>query len=68
MSCQGCVQEAKERNAAMNNLLNVAKQQAIEENKPKAICQDEINGLFITDAATAFRERFFIKDIVSPVQ
>lgn len=66
--CTSCQDEAKERNRDMDNLLIIAKKQAIETSKPKAICEDEISGLFFTDAATAFREHFKIKHIVSPVQ
>lgn len=65
-SCTGCLDEAKERNRDMNNLLIQAKNKAIEDKKPKAICQDEVEGtLFITDAITAFREHFNIKHIIS---
>lgn len=64
-SCAGCVQEATEKNRAMDDLLIKAKQQAIEDQKPKAICEDQIEGLFITDAFVARSEHFNIKHIVS---
>jgi hypothetical protein len=49
----------------MNTLLIKAKQDAVADKKPKAICEDEATGLFIADAADAFRERFNIKSVVS---
>lgn len=68
MSCNGCVQEARERNREINNLLTQAKKQAIEEGKAKAICKDEIQGFFISDAQTAIREHFQIIQFVSGLQ
>lgn len=68
MSCEGCVQEAKIKNRVLNELLITAKKQAIEEGKVKAICEDQINGLFITSAEVAIREHFQIKQFVSSVQ
>ena len=65
MSCQGCVQEAAERNREMNDLLTKAKDQAVEQKKAKAICYEPLQGHFITDATTAFEERFQIVHVVS---
>lgn len=63
--CTGCRDEARERNRDMDNLLIIAKQKAIEDKKPKAVCFDEVQGLFVADASTAFAEHFQIKHIVS---
>lgn len=49
----------------MNNLLTIAKKQAIEQGKTKAICKDEITGIFVADAEIAIRERFQIIQFVS---
>lgn len=65
MGCGDCIQKAEEVNRSMTNLLIVAKQKAIEDKRPKAICMDEVSGLFIADAQTAFTERFFIKQVVT---
>ena len=64
-SCDGCIELAKERNRELDNLLILAKQKAIEDRQPKAICLDEVQGLFITSAETAIRERWQIKHVVS---
>ncbi len=67
--CSTCSDQAKERNWEMDNLLIKAKIQAVETNKPKAICEDPVQGLFITEAGYAVREfSHQIKHIVSPVQ
>lgn len=63
--CSSCVDEARERNKDMNSLLIKAKQQAIEETKVKAICQDEATGLFIANAEDAIREHFNVKHFIS---
>lgn len=66
--CDGCTPDTnRERNKEMSNLLITAKKQAIEEGKAKAICEDQINGLFITSAEVAIREHFQIKQFVSSV-
>lgn len=65
MSCRGCEETAQEKNKELTNLIIIAKNQAHETNTAKAICSDEIQGKFITDAATAIRERFRILQIVS---
>lgn len=64
-SCDSCNDEVKARNRELENLLTIAKKQAVEDSKPKAICQDEITGYFITDACTAIQQRFNIKSVVS---
>lgn len=67
--CLSCSDEAKERNRELNNLIIVAKQQAIESNQPKAICEDPVQGLFITNAFYARTEfPHQIKHIVSALQ
>lgn len=65
MSCLDCSEKEKARNRELNALLITAKQKAIESGKTKAVCEDQINGLFIAEAETAIRERFFIKQFVS---
>lgn len=67
-SCDTCNDAARERNRSMEDLRTTAKQQAINEKKGKAICQEEATGLFIADAETAIRERFFVKEFISAVQ
>lgn len=67
--CDGCTPDTiRERNRTFNDLLTTAKKQAIEENKTKAICQDEISGYFIASAETAIREHFQIKQFVSAIE
>ena len=65
MSCEGCDSAARVQNKIFEDLKTKAKIQAIEENKPQAICYDEATGLFITDAYTAFTEKYQIRDIIS---
>ena len=65
--CDSCVDQARERNREMTNLLIIAKTKAVEENKPKAICNDEASGFFISDAQAAFTNHFNIVRIVSNV-
>jgi hypothetical protein len=65
MSCLDCSEKEKARNRELNNLLVTVKQKAIEEKKSKAVCEDQIHGLFVTDAETAIREHFRIINIVS---
>ena len=66
--CDSCSDAARERNREIDDLRNSAKQQAINEKKAKAICMDELAGLFITDAQTAIREHFNIKELISGLQ
>lgn len=63
--CLDCAEKEKSRNRELNNLIDVAKKQAIESNKCKAVCEDQITGLFIADAETAIKEHFLIRSIVS---
>ena len=63
--CLDCAEKEKARNRELNNLIDVAKKQAIESNKSKAVCEDQISGLFIADAETAIQEHFLIRSIVS---
>lgn len=65
MICKDCVAKAKLRNRDMAGMLEKAKTMAIEEKKPKAICWEPIQGLFIADPATAIAGHFQIKHIVS---
>lgn len=67
-SCTSCLDEARERNREMNDLLTQAKQKSIETQKPYAICLDDATGLFIADAYTAFSQQFQVKQVVSGVQ
>jgi len=67
MSCLDCSEKEKARNKQFNILINEAKRQAIEEKKSKAVCEDQITGLFISDAETAIKEHFLIRNIVSAV-
>lgn len=63
--CLDCAEKEKSKNKELTNLINQAKKQAIESNKSKAICEDQISGLFIADAEVAIKEHFFIKQILS---
>ena len=63
--CLDCAEKEKARNRELYNLIDVAKKQAIESNKPKAVCEDQITGLFIADAEVAIQEHFLIRSIVS---
>jgi hypothetical protein len=63
--CLDCAEKEKARNRELNNLIDVAKKQAIESNKSKAVCEDQISGLFIADAEIAVQEHFLIRSIVS---
>lgn len=65
--CLDCAEKEKARNRELNNLIDVAKKQAIESNKPKAVCEDQITGLFIAEAEVAIKEHFLIRNIVSSV-
>ena len=65
MSCEGCHQEQKELNRQLENLIIQAKEKAIEENKPKAICYEATTSFFIADAYTAIGQNFQIRHIVS---
>jgi hypothetical protein len=65
--CLDCAEKEKAKNKQLTILIDQAKQKAIEEKKSKAVCEDQINGLFITDAETAIREHFLIRNIVSPL-
>ena len=64
-SCLDCAEKEKARNRELYNLIDVAKKQAIESNKSKAVCEDQISGLFLADAEVAIKEHFMIKQIVS---
>jgi hypothetical protein len=63
--CLDCAEKEKAHNRELNNLIDVAKKQAIESNKSKAVCEDQITGLFITEAEVAIKEHFLIRSIVS---
>lgn len=63
--CLDCSEKEKARNRQLTNLLTEAKNKAVEEQKTKAVCEDQITGLFISDAETAIREHFFIRQFVS---
>ena len=63
--CLDCAEKEKARNRELYNLIEIAKKQAIESQKSKAVCEDQITGLFITDAETAIKEHFLIRRIVS---
>jgi hypothetical protein len=65
MSCQSCIDEAKEKNRELTNLKEIAKIKAIEDKKPKAICYDQANGYFISEVQLAFEQRFQIITIIS---
>lgn len=66
--CVTCSDQVKERNWEMDNLLIKAKKEAIETDQPKAICEDPIQGLFITEAGYAIREfSHQIRHIVSAI-
>lgn len=68
MNCESCIDEARERNRSLDDLRIKAKQQAKDEEKPKAICRDEATGLFVIDAQTAVTGNFFIVEIISGLQ
>lgn len=63
--CLDCAEKEKARNKELNNLITIAKTQAVESQKSKAVCEDQITGLFVTDAEVAIKEHFFIRHIVS---
>lgn len=63
--CLDCSEKEKARNRELNNLLTIAKEKAIESGKPKAVCEDQITGLFICEAEVAIKEHFLIRSIVS---
>ena len=65
MNCLDCSEKDKAKNRQLTILLTEAKNKAIESQKTKAVCEDQITGLFITDAETAIREHFLIRDIIS---
>lgn len=63
--CLDCAEKDKARNRELNNLINEAKKEAVESKKSKAVCEDQITGIFICDAETAIREHFLIRNIAS---
>ena len=63
--CTDCVEKAKLRNRDINNMLQKAKAQAIDEKEPKAICWEIKNGLYITGAVAAIQSGANIRYIVS---
>jgi hypothetical protein len=63
--CLDCAEKDKARNRELNNLITEAKKKAIETKKPKAVCEDQITGLFIAEAETAIQQHFLIRHIVS---
>lgn len=68
MRCGDCIHEKTALVREIESLLIKAKQQAIEDHQPKAICYQETTGLFIADATIAFRERFQIWHVVTGLQ
>jgi len=63
--CLDCSEKEKARNKELNILIQQAKQKAIESKKTKAVCEDQISGLFFTDAEIAIREHFRILQFIS---
>jgi hypothetical protein len=64
-SCDSCTDAAREQNREMENLRAELKQKAIEDGKAKAICRDEVTGLFSCDIQTAIAEHFYIIEVIS---
>jgi hypothetical protein len=63
--CLDCAEKDKAKNKQFTILKEQAKIKAIESQKTKAICEDQITGLFICEAEVAIREHFLIRDIIS---
>jgi hypothetical protein len=66
--CETCSDETRARYKQLDELKADARQRAIEEKRPMAICQEQGAGYFIADAETAVRERFWIIEVISGLQ
>lgn len=65
MGCDGCTD--KEKKQAQEKIIEDAKKQAQEKERPMAICKGE-GEEFILDAEEAFRTGQIIVDIISHLQ
>lgn len=63
--CADCVEKAKLRNRDMTGQLKIAKQYAIQDQKPYAVCWTPKEGLYTRAATDAIKAGATIRHIVS---
>lgn len=67
MSCESCIDQAKERMRDLDNIRQKASRHAKQSGQAMAICKDESGGYFVCEAAEAIGKSCLIIDIVSGV-
>lgn len=64
MSCESCINEARERMRDYDNIKQKAKQHAKLSQKAMAICKDETGAYFLTPAPIAIAEGCAIVEVI----